>query len=160
MFCTVHYNISSCFSSPKLSVFSYLKYTNSTSNDFYYSPGGHWTVIVPLQCRISSLFFQLVFINHIEHKRMNDYKEMSQLPIKFEPQSIDSKRGPSSPPSSCLGFREIFFVYFFGDGLECVGHSLAYVAHFERCLESNPESCRSKQARYQFRHPSPFLEKY
>jgi hypothetical protein len=24
---------------------------------------------------------------------------------------------------------------------------------FERCLDSNPESCRSKQARYQFSHP-------
>jgi hypothetical protein len=38
-----------------------------------------------------------------------------------------------------------FFVYFFG-GLECVGHSFAYVAHFcisEICLESNPEFCRS-----------------
>ncbi len=28
---------------------------------------------------------------------------------------------------------------------------------FERCLDSNPESCRSKQARYQLSHPSPFL---
>jgi hypothetical protein len=27
--------------------------------------------------------------------------------------------------------------------------------YFERCLDSNPESCRSKQARYQFSHPSP-----
>ncbi len=27
---------------------------------------------------------------------------------------------------------------------------------FERCLDSNPESCRSKQARYQLSHPSPY----
>jgi hypothetical protein len=26
----------------------------------------------------------------------------------------------------------------------------------ERCLDSNPESCRSKQARYQLSHPSPY----
>ncbi len=27
---------------------------------------------------------------------------------------------------------------------------------FERCLDSNPESCLSKQARYQHSHPSPY----
>ncbi len=27
---------------------------------------------------------------------------------------------------------------------------------YERCLDSNPESCRSKQARYQLYHPSPY----
>ncbi len=40
---------------------------------------------------------------------------------------------------------------FFGS-LECVGPSFAYVAYFcifERFLDSNPESCRSKQARCQ-----------
>jgi hypothetical protein len=26
---------------------------------------------------------------------------------------------------------------------------------FERCLDSNPESCRCKLARYQLSHPSP-----
>ncbi len=38
------------------------------------------------------------------------------------------------------------------------GHSYVFVAHFctfGRCLDSNPESCRSKQVRYQLRHPSP-----
>ncbi len=52
--------------------------------------------------------------------------------------------------------RRAINLYFFG-GLECVGLSFAYVAHFcifERCLDSNPESCRSKQARYQLSHPS------
>ncbi len=28
---------------------------------------------------------------------------------------------------------------------------------FERCLDSNPECCRSKQARYQLSHPSPLV---
>ncbi len=28
---------------------------------------------------------------------------------------------------------------------------------FEKCLDSNQESCRSKQARYQLSHPSPYL---
>ncbi len=46
----------------------------------------------------------------------------------------------------------LFCVYFFG-GLECVGHSFAYVAHFVffvRWLDSNSERCyRSKLARYQ-----------
>jgi hypothetical protein len=28
---------------------------------------------------------------------------------------------------------------------------------FESCLDSNPESCRSKQASYQLSHPSPFI---
>jgi hypothetical protein len=28
---------------------------------------------------------------------------------------------------------------------------------FERCLDSNPESCLSRQARYQLSHPSPLL---
>ncbi len=45
-------------------------------------------------------------------------------------------------------------------GLECVGHSVANVAHFferERCLDSSSETCRSEQARYQLSHPSPFF---
>ncbi len=48
------------------------------------------------------------------------------------------------------GEKSIFFLSFCGP--ESVGHSFAYVAYFvffERCLDSNPESCRSKQSRYQ-----------
>ncbi len=50
-----------------------------------------------------------------------------------------------------------FFVYFFGGlplcwPLLCLCHPFCI---FERCLDSNPESCRSKQARYQLSHPSP-----
>jgi hypothetical protein len=39
--------------------------------------------------------------------------------------------------------------------LECVGHSFAYVAHFVVFRDSNPESCRSKQARDQLSHLFP-----
>jgi hypothetical protein len=44
----------------------------------------------------------------------------------------------------------IFFIFFRRE--ECVGHFFVYVSHFvvfERCLDSNLESSRSKQARYQ-----------
>jgi hypothetical protein len=43
----------------------------------------------------------------------------------------------------------VYTIYF--GGLECVGHSFAYVAHFmifEGCLDSNSESCRSRRAPY------------
>jgi hypothetical protein len=53
----------------------------------------------------------------------------------------------------------LFCINFFG-GLECVVHSFACVAHFcifERCLDSNPENCSSKQARYKLSHPSPIF---
>ncbi len=55
--------------------------------------------------------------------------------------------------------KKRFFEYFFA-GLKCVGHFFAYVAHFvffERCLDSYPESCRSKEARYRLSNPSPCL---
>jgi hypothetical protein len=54
-----------------------------------------------------------------------------------------------------------FFVYFFG-GLECAGHCFCLCRPFcifERCLDSNPECCRSKQARYQLTHPSHCVRK-
>jgi hypothetical protein len=55
-----------------------------------------------------------------------------------------------------MKYRIVFLVYFFG-GLECVGHSLAHVAHFVFLRDvwiRNPESCRSQQVRYQLSHPS------
>jgi hypothetical protein len=57
----------------------------------------------------------------------------------------------------CSRYYGNILLYIFVGGLECVSHSFAYVAHFvfKRCLDSNPESCRSKQARYQLSHPSP-----
>jgi hypothetical protein len=59
-----------------------------------------------------------------------------------------------SPIFSLNKETAMIFMHFLFDGLECVGHSFAYVVHFfifERCLDS---SCRSKQSRYQFTHPS------
>ncbi len=45
-------------------------------------------------------------------------------------------------------FSRIFF-----GRLECVGHACRPFCIFERCLDSNPESCHRKQARYQISHP-------
>ena len=42
--------------------------------------------------------------------------------------------------------RDDFFVYFLG-GLECIGHTSAYVAHVW-FMNSNSECYRSKRARY------------
>ncbi len=58
----------------------------------------------------------------------------------------------------CTYTEQQHIVYIFWGGLECVAHSFANVAHFanfQRCLDSNPESCCSKEARYQLSHPSP-----
>jgi hypothetical protein len=65
-----------------------------------------------------------------------------------------------TPPSVRL---PLFFCIFLLGGLECVGHSFAYVAHFVFlryvCIrtDSHPESSLSKQARYQLSHLSPYL---
>ncbi len=53
-----------------------------------------------------------------------------------------------------------FFLLCFGSGISipnpqhCFFGTLDSI--FERYLDSNQESCRSKQARYQLSHPSPF----
>jgi hypothetical protein len=57
-----------------------------------------------------------------------------------------------------------FFPLFLGGGGRGVRvcwplHSFAFVVHsciIVRCLDSNPESCRSKLASYQLTHPSPY----
>jgi hypothetical protein len=49
--------------------------------------------------------------------------------------------------------RVYLFCIFFG-GLDCVGHSLAYVAH---CVFLRDVWMRCKQARYQLSHPSPYF---
>jgi hypothetical protein len=54
--------------------------------------------------------------------------------------------------------RKVFFVYriFLAGQIECVLLCLCRpFCIFERCLDWNPESCRSKQARCQLSHPSP-----
>ncbi len=52
----------------------------------------------------------------------------------------------------------MFFICFLGWAVVCC--ALLCLCRpfciFERCLDSNPERCRSKKARYQLSHPSPF----
>jgi hypothetical protein len=64
--------------------------------------------------------------------------------------------------STCLYY---YFLKIFWAGLSVLATPLlnAYVTHFcifERCLDSNPECCRSKQASYQLSHPSPYQYYY
>ncbi len=52
-----------------------------------------------------------------------------------------------------------FVIFFFGGArvcwpLLCLCTALYF---FERCLDSNPESCRSKHAHYQLSHPSSYI---
>ncbi len=58
--------------------------------------------------------------------------------------------------------RRVIYIFciFFG-GLECVGHSFVYVAHFvflRYVWILNPGSGRSKQARYANQQPSPYRQ--
>ncbi len=71
----------------------------------------------------------------------------------LEPLQFCNRENPLN--MHCQFVVRFCFVEFFG-GLECVGHSCAYVAHFcifEKCLDSNSESCGSKQVRYQLSLP-------
>ncbi len=56
-----------------------------------------------------------------------------------------------------------FTVYAFGR-LECAGHSFLLLCRpfgiFERCLDSNPEGCRSKQVRYQLSQSSFYSKSF
>ncbi len=75
------------------------------------------------------------------------------------PRLVNHLRQPSpkqKPPRNCPHISIYIFLYIFC-GLQCVEHFFAFVAHFvfERFLDSNSKSCRSKQARYQLSHPSP-----
>jgi hypothetical protein len=88
--------------------------------------------------------FQIVqHFAFVRSRRGSKEKSYWEDPNKFAPHQF------SSIPTSLILLH--FFVYFFG-GLECVGHSFAYVCRvvciLEGCLDSNPESCRSKHARY------------
>jgi hypothetical protein len=68
--------------------------------------------------------------------------------LSHPPHSYQPYPSQSSLPAFKIRYTVIFQQEFnFFCGLECVGHSLDYVVHFERCLDSKPESCRSEQAR-------------
>ncbi len=60
--------------------------------------------------------------------------------------------GPLEPRISWI-FWALKFVTFLGSEMATTEAS----AIFDRCLDSNPESCLSKQARYRLDHPYPFL---
>ncbi len=87
--------------------------------------------------------------------------------FEFRSRSQKAEHGPRVEPvyenlrrdaTSRASLRQAEFFGIFFCELESFGHSFAYVAHFcifERCLDSNPEGCRSKQARYQLIQPSP-----
>jgi hypothetical protein len=47
-----------------------------------------------------------------------------------------------------------YFKYFFWRARVCFCRPFCI---FERCLDSNPDSCRSKQVCYQLIHPSPYF---
>ncbi len=61
------------------------------------------------------------------------------------------------------GHPSLFCILFVGQKKECVGHSFADVDHllsiFARCLDSNPESFRSRRATNHPPHSCP-LKKY
>jgi hypothetical protein len=64
------------------------------------------------------------------------------------------------PVSSRQALYLFIYLFIYFCGLEHDGHSFAYSAHFmifKGCLDSNPECCRSKRARYQLSHPSLYL---
>jgi hypothetical protein len=63
-----------------------------------------------------------------------------------------------SPHTSFYNLVSTFFFLFWRARVCC--HYFAYVAHFVVLIDvwdSNPQSCRSKQARYQLIHPSSNL---
>ncbi len=66
----------------------------------------------------------------------------------------------STHSKQLIPFFKCFFVNFFG-GLEFVGHSFAYVAHFVLMGDvwiRTQRACRSKQVRYKHSHPSPHIQ--
>ncbi len=56
---------------------------------------------------------------------------------------------------------QTFYVYFLvGQSVLATPLLMCSFCMFERCLDSNPESCRSKQVLYQLSHPSPYLGEF
>jgi hypothetical protein len=87
--------------------------------------------------KVSPFNFALIFHNLHIHTGLCD--EFGQIIV-----IQDYGGDPDTDSDSFSRYAHSFFGYYFG-GLECVGHSFAYVAHFgifERCLDSNSESCR------------------
>jgi|688.fasta_scaffold308345_1 hypothetical protein len=99
-----------------------------------------------------------------EEKQLKEKAELEKEAVKnkliFGKSAPELKPGKERREDADGSAFNIFILFYFFGGIDCVGHSFACVAHFvsfERCLDSNPDSCRSKQASYQLSHPSPFL---
>ncbi len=71
---------------------------------------------------------------------------------------LESGFGSGTRSARLISAKKILnnFVYYFG-GLECwpLLRLCRPFMIFEGCLDSNPECCRSKLARYRLSHPSP-----
>jgi hypothetical protein len=88
-----------------------------------------------------------------EEKQLKEKAELEKEAVKNK--LIFGKSAPELKPgkerredTDGSAFNIFIFIIFFL-WLECVGHYFAYVAHvvsFERCLDSNPESCRTNLA--------------
>ncbi len=68
---------------------------------------------------------------------------------------------PSSRQASGRTRRDFFlffFIYLAGQSVLATPLLMVPIIIFERCLDWNPDSCRSKQARFQLGHPSPFYK--
>jgi hypothetical protein len=79
------------------------------------------------------------------------YSEGGPYASYFWPHPVGENLGGSGPDPE-LHQRQIYLARL---SLLCLCRPFCI---FERCLDSNPESCRSKQARYLLSHPSPFPE--
>ncbi len=79
------------------------------------------------------------------------------------PHQVHRQRGGTNKNLMSPSLHQSFFPYMFWRARVCsplptpLLMSPCPFCIFERCLDSNPESCRSKQARYQLSHPSPSL---
>jgi hypothetical protein len=51
--------------------------------------------------------------------------------------------------------HHFFCIFLPGFSVLATSSLMSPIFYFERCLDSNPESCRRRQARYQLSHPSP-----
>jgi hypothetical protein len=74
---------------------------------------------------------------------------VSDPPAQAIPQSdlpVEGLQECATTPSHLQANFYLIFLSIFFSGLKCVGYSFAYVVFFERCLNSNPESCHSKLA--------------